>query len=240
MELSTLGQVTWSSAVLGLSAEQICGVVELTPFKTRALLVLERGFLLPVIERLLGGSGADAPEDRKFSEVDYALVGRIFGAFATQLSLAWEDAAETGLRFVEIDPDPSTSQLVGYSEPTLVLTIDTVVDNGAHALSLLLPHSTLEPALARLCGDAGGSQRGADAASAITRAVGAVGIELRAEVASREIGFDEAHGLAVGDVIELGPASAMTLCADATPLYKVRPGRDGQDRAVQIVEEVRP
>jgi flagellar motor switch protein FliM len=243
LDLSVVGlaQQTWSSATLGIGYDPVCGTVEIADTGTKFIITLERLFLLPLLERLCGGQSSGRPTDRKFSEIDEVLAARVFRMFVEQLSLIWQDVAGLELRFRGLEPDPSTAHIAGLSEATLVMTLDMKIETGSHGLGLYFPYISVEPIIHKLM-TGQPTQDGDDApvnAAAVRGAVGAVEIELRAEVSSARLTVDELVSYEVGDVIELGPASqGVTLYAGDTELYRARPGREGRKRAVQIVEEV--
>jgi flagellar motor switch protein FliM len=235
-----LGQLTWSNAVLGLGHDPVCGTVEIQPLGLRFIVTLERIFLLPLIDRLCGGTSPGVPPDRKFTEIDEVLAARVFRMFVEQMSLVWNDVAGLQLAFVGLEPDPSTANIAGLSEATLVMTLDMKVDTGSHALGLYFPFASIEPIINRfLTGQPEDDGDGPANAAAVRQAVGGVSLEVRAEVAAAHLTVDELVSFEVGDVIDLGPAGGgVTLCANDIPLYKAQPGRDGRKRAVQIIERV--
>jgi flagellar motor switch protein FliM len=233
------GQLTWSSATLGLGHDPVCGMVEIRPLGLRFIMTLERLFLLPLFERLCGGHPVGMPADRKFSEIDEVLAGRVFRLFVEQMSLVWQDVAGLHLEFIGLEPDPQTARVAGLSEATLVLTMDMKVDTGSHGLGLYLPFSAIEPVISRfVTGQPDGGAEAPAQAAAVREAIGGVVLELRAEVATAEVSVDDLLTLEIGDVIELGPAAGgVTVKAGETPLYRGQPGRDGRKRAVQISQE---
>jgi flagellar motor switch protein FliM len=241
MSVVGLGQQTWSTATLGLGHDPVCGTVEIVETGARFIVTLERLFLLPLFERLCGGHPTSRPSDRKFSEIDDVLAGRVFRMFVEQLSLIWQDVAGLELRLVGLEPDPSTAHIAGLSEATLVITLDMKVDTGSHGFGLYFPFASIEPLISKFL--TGQPEDDADApanAAAVRGAVGGVQIEVRAEVAAAHLTVDELISFGVGDVIDLGPAaSGVTLCAGNIPLYRAQPGREGRNRAIQIIEEVR-
>jgi flagellar motor switch protein FliM len=234
------GQLTWSSATLGLGHDPVCGMVEIRPMGLRFIMTLERLFLLPLFERLCGGHPVGMPADRKFSEIDEVLAGRVFRLFVEQMSLVWQDVAGLQLEFIGLEPDPQTARVAGLSEATLVLTMDMKVDTGSHGLGLYLPFSAIEPVINRfITGQPDGGDEAPAQAAAVREAIGGVGLELRAEVATAEVTVDDLLTMQIGDVIELGPAAGgVTVKAGETVLYRAQPGRDGRKRAIQIREEV--
>lgn len=234
------GQLTWSSATLGLGHDPVCATVAIKPTGHRFIVTLERLFLLPLFERLCGGHPTGIPADRKFSEIDEILAARVFSMFIEQMSLVWQDVAGLQLEFVGIEPDPQTARIAGLSEATLVLTLDMKVDTGSHGLGMYFPFGSIEPIINRfVTGHPDGGEEAPAQAAAVRDAIGHVGLELRAEVGTVDVTVDDLITVKVGDVIELGPASGgIKVCAGDVELYTARPGREGRKRAVQIVEEV--
>jgi flagellar motor switch protein FliM len=234
------GQLTWSSATLGLGHDPVCAKVEIKPTGHRFLVTLERLFLLPLFERLCGGHPSGMPADRKFSEIDEVLAGRVFRLFVEQMSLVWHDVTGLQLDFIGLEPDPQTARIAGLSEATLVLTMDMKVDTGSHGLGMYLPFGAIEPVISKfISGPPDAGDEAPAQAAAVRDAIGGVGLELRAEVATTEVTVDELVSLQIGDVIELGPATqGITVKAGDTPLYRGQAGRDGRKRAVQIREDV--
>jgi flagellar motor switch protein FliM len=234
------GQLTWSSATLGLGHDPVCGTVEIQPLGARFIVTLERLFLLPLFERLCGGHPTGMLPDRKFSEIDEVLAARVFRLFVEQMSLVWNDVAGLQLEFVGLEPDPQTARIAGLSEATLVLTMDMKVDTGSYGFGVYMPFKAIEPAISKFVttGPDGGDEAPAQAA-AVRDAMGAVSLEMRAEVATIDVTVDELLGLQVGDVVELGSAAhGITVKAGETPLYRGQPGREGRKRAIQITKEV--
>jgi flagellar motor switch protein FliM len=234
------GQLTWSSATLGLGHDPVCGTVEIRPLGLRFIVTLERLFLLPLFERLCGGQPVGIPGDRKFSEIDEVLAERVFSMFVEQMSLVWQDVAGLQLAFVGIEPDPQTARLAGLSEATLVLTLDMKVDTGSHGLGIYLPFNAIEPVVPKLVsGQLDAGDEAPAQAAAVREAIGHVGLEMRAEVGTADLTVDELVNLQIGDVVEVGPASnGVSVCAGDVTLYRGQPGREGRKRAVQITQEV--
>ena len=184
------GQLTWSSATLGLGHDPVCAIVEVRPGGHRFIVTLERLFLLPLFERLCGGHPSGVPADRKFSEIDEILAARVFGMFIEQMSLVWQDVAGLSLDFVGIEPDPQTARIAGLSEATMVLTLDMKVDTGSHGFGLYFPFSSIEPVISRfITGQPDGGEEAPAQAAAVREAIGGVGLEDLREHSRAGFGF---------------------------------------------------
>jgi flagellar motor switch protein FliM len=236
LEVVGVAQLNWSNALLEVGPDAVCAIVDIDPLGTKILLAVERIFALTLIERQCGGSLVKVPADRRLTDIDMVMTKRIFRLFVEQLSLVWHEFSGVDLGLSEIEPEPGSAQIATLSEPTLIVTIEIRMNRGSFTLSVLLPWSAIEGASGRFNGGEhdGRSEDPRDAV-AMNAALGAVPVNLRAEVGAVEISATDLLALKEGDVVRFGPAKqGVTLYADDIPIKKARPGRDGGRRAIQV------
>ncbi len=239
IELETINssQVTWMGAQSQISAGSVTARLELQPLGTRILLSAEQAFVLTCVECLLGGTPDKPPRERRLSEIDWVLTRRLFDNIVQQLSTVWAELAGVTLAVEEIEEQTESNQLVSVSEPTFVVVIECRIDRNSSTLTLLVPWMAIAP----VADDIAGREQIAPEADSpemreIERAMSAVPITLRAEVAAVE--------MAVRDILELGPGSVVSLgtpadqgvsiYAENIKLGRAYPGANGAKRAVQV------
>lgn len=232
-------QLTWTSAANEMPAGSVAAVLEMRPIDRRMLLATEHGFLLALIERLLGGDVEPAPEPRRLSDVDLALTRQILGRLVEQLSIVWQDLAEVEVALAGLEPDPESAALASLSEPTWLLEIEARVGRSSFLLMLALPYRSFEPVQERLPrgGYDGGEASDAAATALALSAIGEAEIELRAEVGATELTVDDVLAFEVGDVVRLDSRDrhGVTVYAGDVPVHRARPGRSARRRAVQVL-----
>lgn len=236
LEVMGLKQLAWTTALSEIPADSLCAVVGIRPFERAMLLTADRGFLLMLIERLLGG-GLDEPSDRKLTDIDIALARQLVGKLLEQLVIVWQEFGDVELDFVRFEPEPAGAQIAPLSEPTMVIAVEARIGGSSFSLTLLLPYRCIEPIAGRLTGE--DHLDGADERSArlMQAALGDSMIELRAEVAAVELPAEDVLALRVGDVLRLDARepSTVTLFAGDLPVHRARPGRSARRRAVQVL-----
>ena len=89
------------------------------------LLTVEQPFVLMCLDALLGGAPDRPPRERRFSEIDWTLTGRLFDSIVQQLTVVWEDLAGVTLGRGEIETHSEASQIASVSEPTFVVMIES-------------------------------------------------------------------------------------------------------------------
>jgi flagellar motor switch protein FliM len=240
-EMLDTNQLTWRDAHAQVPQGSMTAIAEATPIGTKLLLASEPGLLLGAIELLLGGTTPSAAPERRFTDIDSALARHFLDRVLSQLSVVWKDMAGVELRIDGVEPHLETAQLAPVSEPTLSIMLEARLGGVSSTMALLLPWSAMAPVEQHFSGiDETSIRRGEDEARNVRQAVGRVDMNLRAEVASREMAIEDVLALKPGDVLSLdAPADAgITLFADKVPVHHAKPGRSGSRRAAQITGRV--
>jgi flagellar motor switch protein FliM len=250
LEVINSSQLTWDAALADVPQPSILGVAACAPGEAAILLCIEEGLVLRMIERLLGGSFADIPVPRNLTEIDTALAHGIFEGLLGTLSPVWEGLLGVSLSLVELESHSSSQieshnsslDLMPRGQPTVELTIEARDQSASSTILLLVPHTAIEAAGKSLGDsspkDADGQASGEDSSEAVRSALGAVRVEVRAEVGAVGLTIGEVLSLGEGDVVRLGTAGDAGITIGENRLHDARPGLSGSRRAVQIVESV--
>jgi flagellar motor switch protein FliM len=196
-----------------------------------------------MIDRMLGGTGTPRPADGELTDIELAMTRRICSTIVEQMAPTWDDLLGLHLSVRAIETKLTNLHLAPPSEPTLTLTLEAKSDQMSATLSLAVPYRSIEQVAGRLTNVQFSENQHDDGSSEILRAaIGGVQVELRAEVARTQIALEDLLALKPGAVIALGAsvASGVSLYADQVPVHRVRPGRSGPRRAVEVLERLDP
>ncbi len=244
LEVINVEQLTWSSALSGVPQPSIFGIVTTQPADTTILVSMEQPCVFNLLERLIGGGDSESVPARNLTEIELALTRRTFAGMVEQLSNVWQELFDLQLSLVEIESQVANVELAPPSEPTVAMTIETRGGRMSSTMSLLIPHRSIAAVTGRLSShyaDATGSAADDDALGELVRtSIGAVEVEIRAEVGAVEMTIGEVLSLGEGDVVRLGSTAAngVFVCTDGVRLHRARPGRNGSRRAVEIIESL--
>jgi len=242
MEVLGVDQLTWSTAVAQVPQPSINAIVDVQPLGTQILMSTELSLVLRLVERLLGGNGASKIRPRELTEIEMALVRRVLSTLLEQLAVTWDELVGVNFGLLELESQIASIHLAPPSEPTLVLTIEVKLDRTSSTLSLVLPYRSIEKVLPQLSvGQYGEAHIDPATAGAVRAGMAEVEVEMRAEIASTNIPVDDVLALRPGDVLRfrVPAAQGVTLYAGQVPAHRARPGRNGNWRAIQIVERLR-
>jgi flagellar motor switch protein FliM len=239
IELETINtsQLTWSAAQAQLAQGSLRAVLDVQPIGTRMLLTIEQPFVLMCLDALLGGAPDRPPRERRFSEIDWTLTGRLFDSIVQQLTVVWEDLAGVTLGRGEIETHTEASQIASVSEPTFVVMIESRINKHSAAFALLIPWAAIESISENISGrNAIAEEAESGDAGEIERAMSSVPVTLRAEVAATRLPIEDILALGPGSVIRLGARAenGISLFAENVKLAQAQPGSNGPRRAVQI------
>jgi flagellar motor switch protein FliM len=239
IELETINtaQLTWSAAQAQLAQGSLRAVLDVQPIGTRMLLTIEQPFVLMCLDALLGGTPDRPPRERRFSEIDWMLTGRLFDSVVQQLSVVWQDLGDVTLARGDIESHSESSQIASVSEPTFVVMIESRINKHSAAFALLIPWAAIEPISENISGaNALAEEAESGNAGEIERAMAGVPVTLRAEVAAAQLPIEDILALGPGSVIRLGARAeqGISLFAENVKLARAQPGSNGPRRAVQI------
>jgi flagellar motor switch protein FliM len=238
VELIDTAQLTWANALEEVPRRSVSGIVDIAPIDGRIVLTAELTLLLALLERLLGGQALDRPSERHLTDVDRALTRRIFQTLLDELSISFNDVAELRFGLVDLETERAPAQLAPLSEPSLAMTFEVKLGRASSTMVMLIPHRAIEPILRAPEMAEADTALAADAAAAVSDAMGDVVVQLRAEVGSTDMPLERVLALRPGDVLRLDGAAeegAVTLFADGVGLHRCKLGRNGRRRAVGVL-----
>lgn len=236
LELLDTTQLTWRDAYKLVSHDAVCAMLEMKPYGTTCLMAVEMPLLLLAIDKLLGSDDAE-PNERKLTGIDVALVERVLGEFTSAMTMTWQDLAEVEFALGGIQNSDDAEQGMPASEPTLSIALEGRLGSLSSTIVLLLPHVSVQPALAEYAARTAAEVR----ADPVTKAmlhqrIGEATVNVRAELGSTVMGLREVLSLQPGDSIRLAgpPPGDAELVVDDITVHRARAGRHGSKRAVQI------
>jgi flagellar motor switch protein FliM len=243
LAVSDSSQLTWSAAKGQLPAHAIAVALEVQQIERHMLLGIEPQLILQALECLLGGSAAQAPAERKLSEIDWALTGRLLESLTAQLTHAWRDLGALQLKLGEVDLEGDAGVIAPIGEPTFAVKLDCTIDGLPSTMSLLIPWSAIEPIADDIFG-AGPKPEDADPheGRAVQRGLAGAHVLLRAEVGSARMPVEQMLALTPGTLLGLEDRAenGVQLFAEGVPLGRARPGLRGARRAIKLTAAMAP
>lgn len=237
LRVTDSSQLTWSAARAQLPPQSVSVALQVRPIERQMLLEIELPLLLQALECLLGGTAAQAPAERRLSEIDWALTRGILDAIVGQLALAWRDLGGLECSYGQVDMEGDAGVFAPIGEPTFLLMFECRIGGERSGMSLLIPWSAIEPVAGEILGAQGGAQQ-ADPREqqAVQRGLAEAQVLLRAEVGSIELPVEQMLALTPGATLALAGRAedGVALYAEGVALGRGRPGLRGTRRAIKL------
>jgi flagellar motor switch protein FliM len=243
LRLTDSSQLTWSAARAQLPAQTVAVALQVKPIERQMLLEIELPLVLQALECLLGSTAAQAPKERRLSEIDWTLTRGLLDAIVGQLAFAWRDLGGLELTYGQVDMEGDAGVFAPIGEPTFSLTLECRIDGERTAMSLLIPWSAIEPVAAEMLGTDSPSENASPREQkAVEHGVAGAEVVLRAEVGSLQMPVEQMLALTPGTLLQLEDRAedGVALFAEGVALGRGRPGLRGARRAVKLTSSAPP
>jgi len=241
VSVGTVEQVTFGEFSRRLSNPGAIAVVSLKPLTGNAVLVLEPGLAIFLVDRVLGGKGAVAPEPyRELTEIEQTVVRRLVASMLEHLRDGWRNVAEITPVVESLETNPMFAQVVGPSEICAVVGFALKIGELRGSISLCFPYLLMEPVLPSLSAfiwfAATRRTNGSSAEARIRSRLEEVTVELVATLGSAYLSLRELLDLGIGDVVPLDRAAndELVIAIDDRPKLQAHPGMHRGRLAVEI------
>jgi flagellar motor switch protein FliM len=236
-------QLTWAAAKAQLHASAIAVALEVQPIERQILLGIEPSLTLQALECLLGGTAAQAPADRRLSEIDWSLTRRLLESMTTQLTIAWRDLGALELTLGEIDLEGDAGVIAPIGEPTFAITLESRIEGLPSTMSLLIPWSAIEPLAEDILGGVGkAGDANPQESQAVHHSLATANVRLRAEVGCAQMPVEQMLALTPGALLALEDRAedGVQLYAEGVPICRALPGLRGTRRAIKLTTPMQP
>lgn len=234
--------ITYEEYMESIGTSTLVAVIDLPPLRGRALLTMEHGLFMAVIDRLLGGPGIKENTARVPTEIEVRVLRRAYPIFLEAFQQAYTPLAPLRPALDSIETNSQFLRLVSPSEAVVSAQVTLGVGPLEGRVGYCLPYPLLEPVLPRLSVQnlaAGGDLRpDAEAQRFLTNHLSQAPVPVVAEFGQMSLTMRALRDLEVGDCISLdqGLGDLVTVRVGGIPKFLGRPGVRNRRVAVQVEE----
>jgi len=150
VEVMNSEAVIYSEFMNALSNPVLLGVVNFSPLKGNIIIewVPQLGYAM--VDRMLGGAGTTLDITREFSEIELAIIERVFANCVNLLREPWKNVLTVEPRLERIETNTQFAQFISPSEMIAIVTINVRIGDVEGLMNVCLPYLTLEPIMDKL------------------------------------------------------------------------------------------
>jgi flagellar motor switch protein FliM len=239
--LNSVDQLVYSEFTRGLASPSILAVLSMPPLPGNCMLDISPGLAIEMIDRLLGGGGAQGERGgRALTEIEQVVMQKVVQAFTTVLREAWQGVSDINPRLEGFESNPMFTQIVAPNETCLLIAFMVRLGQCRGLLNLCLPFVQIERILPKLSAQhwfSGVQRAGPEALRAMAARLEEAPLPISVELGRARLSLGDLRRMAVGDVIALETPrdGEVLICVENKPKFVGRPGTIGNRLAIQIV-----
>lgn len=239
ISVRSVNQFSYAEFIQGAVNPTVLGTFRLPPLPGTCVIEMSPNISLAIVDRVFGGAAAEAPPLRPLTEIEMAVMRRVFQQAMSSLQEAWQHVAEVRPELEAMETNPLFLQVAAPNDVLAVINLTVSVGEQMGHLALALPYMTVEPVLTRLSSHAWlAGARGAspEDAGALRRQVEAAPVEVVVQLGRVGLKVREFVRLRPGDVVVLDQpvAGDLLVLVDDRPAFYGRPGMVGTRMAVEV------
>lgn len=239
-KIATVDQTTYEDFIVSISTPMLMTMFNIQPTEKAAFLVMNAGFLFPIIDLLFGGPGTIENSDRELTDIEISVMRKLNERLLQNLAYAWESVFNIDPQIVSLETNTQFSQYYSPSETTAVVTLTSEISGNESLIYICLPYIALEPIISKLSAQTWfantSAGQGSDFRPRIVQQLKKTYLELTAVLGSTDISVREFLQLREGDVIQLDNVvnDDVELWVGERKKFAVQPGSVGTRMGVYI------
>jgi len=241
VEVASVEQLTYQEFVQSLSNPSVIGILAVPPLKGNIIMEMNSGIAFSIIDRVFGGQGENTINPRVLTEIEEAVIRRIFDKALGHLREAWFNVVQFNPKIEAIESNPQFAQIVPPSDMVVIITLQTKIGGAEGFMNICIPYLVLEPIMSKLTTTFWvaaniSKEEHPEHEDMIRQKLRKTKVPVIIQMGQFDISVREFLSLSYGDVLQLDTRvddELKCIVGNNTKFY-CRPGTSGKKTAVQI------
>jgi len=228
-----------------LSNPVLLGIVDFSPLTGNIIVEMAEKVGYTIVDRMLGGVGNPLEKSREFSEIELAIIERIFVVLINLMVEPWANVVELDARLQRIETNSQFAQIISPSEMSAIITMNMRIGNVEGMINVCMPYEVLEPVIDKLntkywYSTIKGSGTNVDR-DIIEIAIAKARVPIKAELGRSMISVKDFVNIQKGDIIKLNTKVSDELGVFVGNMKKfyALPGTSSDSYAVKISQVIK-
>lgn len=245
VEVMNSEALTYSEFSNALSNPVVLGITNFSPLPGNIVLEVAPNLAYAMIDRMLGGQGVPLDKPREFSEIELAIMERVFNTCVELLRVPWENVVEISPRLERIETNSQFAQIISPSEMIALVTLGITIGDVDGLMNICLPFICLEDIIDKLNTKYWFStmqdKEDENYEKAVEMLISRADIPIKALLGRSSISVGDFANIQVGDVIRLDTKveDELNIYVGNIKKFTALPGSTGDKYAVRITSVIR-
>jgi flagellar motor switch protein FliM len=238
--LTGIESIGFEAALAQVSPNSAIGILNLDPFKTAGLLIVDEALAYPLLEILLGGA-ADSRmgiPNRPLTAIEMNLLRALMEDSCPDLAKAFNALERLNPSLVKLENSLRLVNIVTPEAGVLMARFKLNLDRLSGSVWLMIPHASLEPLRERLRDSVLSVATQANEAwpGQLEESVRQVQTTLRVQVGEVGLNVRDILNFQVGDIIDLGcaPTAPLKVLVEDRPKFWAQAGVRNGNKAIRL------
>ena len=241
VEVASVEQLTYQEFVQSLSNPSVIGILAVPPLKGNIIMEMNSGIAFSIIDRVFGGQGENTINPRVLTEIEEAVIRRIFDKALGHLREAWFNVVQFNPKIEAIESNPQFAQIVPPSDMVVIITLQTKIGGAEGFMNICIPYLVLEPIMSKLTTTFWvaaniSKEEHPEHEDMIRQKLRKTKVPVIIQMGQFDISVREFLSLSYGDVLQLDTKvqSELPVMVGTRRKFFCRPGTFGKKSAIQI------
>jgi flagellar motor switch protein FliM len=147
VNLSSTESVKFGEFCRSLPLPTSLNIFKLEPLRGFSLLVIEGPLIFSFVDAFFGGKGVSQVklEGRSFTSIEARIIDKLVRIILDDFQRAWSDVYRIETVFTRSEMDPQFAGIVTPNDTVIVINLMMDLENASGAMTICIPHSTIEP-----------------------------------------------------------------------------------------------
>ena len=243
IECINIDQLNYGEYLSSLFDPTCVGVFSMKPLRGVGMLEVNMPLAFPIIDILLGGSGAPKLYNRNLTVIEETIITKVIEKALSILQDSWQRSMELKIKLERLENNPQFIQAATTGDPVILILLNVKFNNARGMMSLCFPFLTIQQALTNLRREGSTSLADDEAMKTykgiMQKHVKQLHLPISVRYAPNPVTIGELLELKKGDVIILQNTrkDQVQVLIAGNKKYYGKPGMINGRRAVQICNE---
>lgn len=210
ISVSSIEELPYYEYNNALNDSVMIGVFDVKPIEGSILVDISNTVTLTLIDRLLGGTGNGYSGKHEFTEIESALMSKVFRQIATFIKEAWATLMEVESEFQQIETNARLIQSMPMEEIVVIVMMDISIGEIKGTMGFSIPCINLEGIIEQLNKNKAVPKRQIDQSQDeffrenMFNRIRNSALEVRGVLGETQLTIQDITNLQVGDVVRIG------------------------------------
>ena len=150
VEVMNSEAVIYQEFTNALSNPVLLGIVDFSPLEGSIIIELAQNLGYAIVDRMLGGEGNPLEKSRDFTEIELAIIERIYNVITNLLPEPWVNVVHVEPRLTRIETNSQFAQIIQPSEMAAIVTMKVRIGVVEGMMNVCIPYSCVEDVIDKL------------------------------------------------------------------------------------------